>query len=297
MKIHKKIFIVLAMILAISINLSAVSEDEKNALTVLYKSTDGDNWLYNENWNVGDPCTDGWHGVECYEDNIIGLSLYENQLTGSIPPEIGNLTNLTFLGLYKNQLAGSIPPEIGNLTNLTFLYLSYNLLTGSIPSAIGNLTNLTELVLHRNQFTGSIPPEIGNLTNLTVLVLSYNQLTGSIPPEIGNLTNLTELVLHHNLLTGSIPPEIGNLTNLGYLNLESNHLSGEIPSTIIDTNLYDDDGLWLNTNCNLYSSNSDVQDFIVLKSFSTTYEEFLATQGNCPSEVRTLPPLIMYLLN
>jgi Leucine-rich repeat (LRR) protein len=36
----------------------------------------------------------------------------------ALPPEIGNLTNLTVLYLSGNQLT-ALPPEIGNLTNLT----------------------------------------------------------------------------------------------------------------------------------------------------------------------------------
>jgi Leucine-rich repeat (LRR) protein len=164
--------------------------------------------------------------------NLTVLSLRYNQLTGSIPPEIGNLTNLTYLDLYDNQLTGVIPPEIGNLTKLTDLYLRSNQLTGTIPPEIGNLTNLTSLILYNNQLTGSIPSEIGNLTNLTQLFLGENKLTGSIPPEIGNLTNLTYLDLYDNQLTGVIPPEIGNLTNLTQLILKNNQLSGIIPDEI-----------------------------------------------------------------
>jgi len=70
------------------------------------------------------------------------LSLYSNQLSGSIPPEIGNLTALTVLSLRSNQLSGSIPPEIGNLTALTGLYVFNNPLSGELPAA---LTQLTEL--------------------------------------------------------------------------------------------------------------------------------------------------------
>jgi Leucine-rich repeat (LRR) protein len=164
--------------------------------------------------------------------NLIYLRLSINQFTGNIPSEIGNLTNLTYLSLLGNQLTGEIPSEIGNLTNLIGLYLSGNQLTGSIPSEIGNLTNLIYLSLRYNQLTGSIPPEIGNLTNLTYLNLRSNQLTGSIPSEIGNLTNLTQLYLYDNQLTGEIPPEIGNLTNLTWLSLSENQLTGEIPSEI-----------------------------------------------------------------
>ena len=78
-------------------------------------------------------------GVVYSVENTTELDLYNNQLTGSIPPEIGNLTNLTGLGLYDNQLTGGIPSEIGNLTNLTSLILSGNQLTGEIPESICDL--------------------------------------------------------------------------------------------------------------------------------------------------------------
>ena len=141
-------------------------------------------------------CTadDGTEGVdfwgECYSiENTDSLDLSDSGLSNiidSIPPEIGNLTNLTYLNLEDNELTCSIPPEIGNLTNLTYLDLGRNELAGSIPLEVGNLTNLATLYLNENQLTGSIPSEIGNLTNLEVLSLSSNQLSGIIPDEICN---------------------------------------------------------------------------------------------------------------
>ena len=44
--------------------------------------------------------------------NTIYFLLFSNELTGIIPSEIGNLTNLTGLWLYSNQLTSTIPPEI-----------------------------------------------------------------------------------------------------------------------------------------------------------------------------------------
>ena len=80
-------------------------------------------------------------------------------------------------------MTGEIPAELGNLTNLNWLYLNNNQLTGSIPVELGNLTNLqTELYARTsNQLTGEIPAELGSLTNLQSLWLRGNQLTGCIP--------------------------------------------------------------------------------------------------------------------
>ena len=216
---------------------------ERAALIALYNSTDGDNWSDNSGWKTPLLEADGfaaygtentWFGVTCDvgNDHVTGITLNSNHLTGSIPPELGNLTNLASLDLSGNQLTGSIPAELGNLTNLKILYLYNNQLSGAIPPELGNLTNLIYLRLFNNPLTGSIPAELGNLTNLTSLDLRSNQLTGSIPPELGTLTNLIYLGLNQNQLTGSIPAELGDLANLAWLDIESNQLTGSIPAEL-----------------------------------------------------------------
>ncbi len=208
-----------------------IPQTQCEALVALYNATGGDNWTNKTGWlATNTPCS--WFGVTCASGNVTQLSLSSNRLSGTIPPEIGNLTALQQLRLNQNQLNGPIPPEIGNLTTLTTLYLYHNGLIDAIPSEIGNLTKLTELHLAVNQLTGDIPPGIGNLTALQRLLLSNNQLSGPIPPEIGNLTVLRELVLFRNQLTGPIPLEINNLTALELLELFGNQLSGLIPPWI-----------------------------------------------------------------
>jgi hypothetical protein len=121
---------------------------------------------------------------------------------------------LVNLNLHSNQLSGSIPPELGNLTNLQKLYLQANMLSGSIPPELGNLSSVTTVYLFSNQLSGSIPPELGNLSSVVALYLFSNQLSGSIPPELGNLSSVKNLRLNSNKLSGDIPAELDNLSGL-----------------------------------------------------------------------------------
>ena len=206
--------------------------DDRAALEALYDATNGANWSRNDNWKTDEPLGQ-WFGVSTDSDGrVTRLELNENQLSGTIPGEIGNLTSLKYLWLHDNGLSGTIPAEIGNLTSLLELELSGNQLSGTIPAEIGNLTSLGYLSLSGNQLSGTIPAEIGNLTSLGYLWLDDNQLSGTIPGEIGNLTSLEYLWLHHNGLSGTIPAEIGNLTSLTRLLLFGNQLSGTIPAEL-----------------------------------------------------------------
>ena len=143
------------------------------------------------------------------------------------------MTSLTSLYLYNNQLDGPIPPQIGNLTNLRDLRLQDNRLSGPIPPQIGNLASLFILFLHRNQLNGSIPTEIGNLANLRYLTLFDNRLSGPIPPQIGDLA-MIYLYLHNNQLRGEIPTKIGDLTSLTRLTLHNNAGLYNYPSGLAD---------------------------------------------------------------
>ncbi|MCY4437936.1 MAG: PQQ-dependent sugar dehydrogenase [Chloroflexi bacterium] len=202
---------------------------DREALVALFNATNGENWKYSGKWLSSAPVGE-WHGVTVdARGHVIELRLQRNQLSGEIPPELGNLTSLTSLWLNNNQLSGKIPPELGNLTNLRELRLLRNQLSGEIPPELGNLTNLTELRLNHNQLSGEIPPALGNLASLTDLRLDWNQLSGDIPPELGSLANLADLRLQRNLLSGDIPPALGDLARLTTLLLDNNRLSGAIP--------------------------------------------------------------------
>ena len=198
-------------------------------------------------------------GVDYSIENTTTLSLSYDQLTGPIPPEIGNLVNLERLYLDNNQLTGPIPPEIGNLINLEYLTLDNNQLIGQIPLELGDLFNLNTLNLSQNQLSGINPEIICNVYEIIpdwgLIDIGYNQLCPPYPSCVEDYVGLqnvcscglnddevvqlwdncyfiettTELNLSDNGLVGEIPSEIGNLINLESLNLTYNQLTGEIP--------------------------------------------------------------------
>lgn len=208
-----------------------IMAQEREALIALYKATGGDNWTDNTNWCTDKPFNE-WYGVSSWDGHVKGLHLAENNLTGEIPAEIGNLTALEFLDLSWNQLNGSIPEEIGNFKNLRYFSLSQNQFNSTIPESIGNLSKLQTLSIDNSKINGPIPESIGNMSALEYLNLGNNQLSGSIPESIGKLTSLHDLWLNDNELTGTLPASMANLNKLEYINLCRNLMSGHIPDEV-----------------------------------------------------------------
>ncbi|XWS27454.1 hypothetical protein CRYUN_Cryun26dG0116500 [Craigia yunnanensis] len=91
------------------------------------------------------------------------------------------LSILTTIDLSNNNFSGKIPRNIGNLKSLKGLNFSHNNLVGHIPSSMGSLTNLEWLDLSSNELAGKIPDKLVDMTSLEVLNLSYNKLVGQIP--------------------------------------------------------------------------------------------------------------------
>eukprot|EP00873_Tetraselmis_striata_P010696 jgi/Tetstr1/430960/TSEL_020715.t1 len=181
-------------------------------------------WIYNANH-----CED-WAGVSCDEaGRVSSVSLHDNQLTGTLPPQLSALTGLIGLWLYNNQLTGTVPLQLSTLTGLDYLYLHNNQLTGTVPPQLSTLTGLSSLYLYNNQLTGTVPPQLSTLTGLDYLILHNNTLTGTVPPQLSPLTGLDRLYLYNNQLTGTVPPQLSTLTGLDYLYLHENQLTGTVP--------------------------------------------------------------------
>ena len=196
---------------------------DRAALIALYNSTSGARWINTLQerliWQVDDSGSnlDDWYSVETHDNGRVKYLVleFDNNLHGTLPSLLGNLTEALVLSIKGNErdgrsllgVRGSIPGELGNLTALQELYLSNNELTGSIPEALGNLSELDALDLSGNRLSGNIPAALGNLTLLRDLNLSGNRLEGEIPAALANLTDLESLHLSggSNSFTGCIP--------------------------------------------------------------------------------------------
>lgn len=229
----------------------------------LYNLTNGENWYDNTNWLSEEPI-ENWFGIEVWGNGRIKeISLFENNLDGTLPSsfaiideiefidlsfnlltgyladDIWSLENLRYLFLYENSLSFTIDEKILQLSSIIMLDLSYNDASGEIPTNIGSLINIDILGLIGCSLTGEIPESIGDLEFLSGLNLSENSLSGEIPNSFWNLSNLQYLDLSYNNLTGEIPAEIGNLNMLFSLSLGSNSFYGELPNELFQISLMD----------------------------------------------------------
>ena len=226
---------------------------DREVLDSLYTKTGGEHWNSKDNW-LTDKSLNTWSGIATDEEGYVteiflpwnnitgnippelgnlsrleGLVVYGNNLTGRIPPELGKLSTVRYLALSSNKLEGSIPPEIGGMVSVDTMFLSWNNLSGPIPPELGNLENLELLWLFQNRLSGPLPAEFGKLKKLKIALLSSNKFEGPLPPELGDMTSLEELTISKNEITGPLPPELGKLQNLVYLGIPDNRLTGPIP--------------------------------------------------------------------
>ncbi|XP_078173267.1 receptor-like protein EIX2 [Carex rostrata] len=201
------------------------------------------------------------------------LDLSFNNFNGSKFPEfIGAFRNLKYLNLSYTYLSGTIPPQLGNLSRLMYLdiknYVEYEYLhnqfstvymlntdTWWLPNlrnlkhmemsgvdfkdsndwveTLNKLSSLEVLVLSENNLT-HIPQSIPfvNFTSLRVLHIYYQNFNTTIPNWVGNLTSLNKLALNYNSLVGMVPP-LHSLTKLTDLSLCGNNIEGDIRELLL----------------------------------------------------------------
>ncbi|KAK2641186.1 hypothetical protein Ddye_022949 [Dipteronia dyeriana] len=159
-------------------------------------------------------------------------------LTGTIPPQLGNLSFLTLVDIKNNSFHGSLPKELSRLCRLKFIDFTSNNFNTEIASWLASLPKLQHLILNQNSFKGTIPPFLGNISSLQELRLTDNKLSGGVPKELGNLAQLEILSigtnsLRGNNLTGNLADNMcQNLPALQGLYMSGNQFTGRIPNNL-----------------------------------------------------------------
>ena len=244
---------------------------DRAVLIKIYEELNGIEWLEHasENWCSDKPIGE-WQGVKINDaGRVIELTIDGRDVSGMIPAEIGELTELEALNLTLENsyydIDNVIPAEIVKLTKLKTLSLTdiremcpdvYNKMvvpdltplvnlkelaiqgfSGAIPENIALLSKLESLIL--DGFEGKIPDGICELTELKELHLSSDKLPESAVPEfIGRLSKLERLVICYepvvkkgkNQPNAKFPESVWDLTNLESLILRSvSNTGGPIP--------------------------------------------------------------------
>ncbi len=165
-------------------------ERERAALIAFYNATNGDQWIHNDNW-----CSDlpiwTWYGVEATSGYVERLWMWQNNLTGRLPEEIGDLQFLNELMVDNNYIGGRLPESLGHLKYLQNLYLGtnmyddfggkYNRFIGEIPRSYANL-KLDNFHANNNLLEGEIDWML-NAWHGTDVDVRYNQFSGPIPDD------------------------------------------------------------------------------------------------------------------
>lgn len=164
------------------------------------------------------------------------LLLNHNGFVGPIP-SIGLLTDLEYLDISANsRITGTIPSEIGHLSQLLDLVVSSTSLQGTLPSELFGLGRLQDLKLDGCNFTGTISANIAKMTGLQNMCLASNAFSGELPSDFENLKALVHVQLQDNHFVGAVPDSMCLLKGPNTLKELVADCAPPLTSAVIDDN-------------------------------------------------------------
>ncbi|MCL7047948.1 hypothetical protein MKW94_019967 [Papaver nudicaule] len=258
------------------------------------------------NWYGPDVCS--YNGVYCspapdapHIKTVSGIDLNHQNIAGTLPYQLGYLTDLALFHINSNRFCGTIPEtfkymrllfelDVSNnrfsgkfpwvvlyLPSLKFLDIRFNEFYGDVPSRLFDL-KLDAVFINDNKFRFTIPKNFANST-VSVLVLANNQLNGCFP-DMGKMAGtLNEIILSNNGLNGCLPPGIGKLNQLTVFDISSNNLVGPLPDTMGNMNSLEQ----LNVAHNKFSGNipPSICSLPRLENFTYSYNYFCGEPQSC----------------
>ena len=161
-----------------------VPESERTALIDFYNATGGDNWINNSNWDTSTP-VDTWYGVSTTTTALSGQPFEDGE---------EHVWGINFF--QNNNLTGTLPTELGALTKLRTIIIRDGSLTGNIPEVVYDLPDMLQIQLFNLPMSGAISPNVQNLSNLQVLDIRGSNFSGPLPDLTG--FNLQWLIIQGN---------------------------------------------------------------------------------------------------
>ncbi|XP_048442605.1 receptor-like protein EIX2 [Pyrus x bretschneideri] len=174
-----------------------------------------------------------FHGFQ----NLRVLTLDNCGLTGQIPGSID---------LGGNNISGSIPTEIGQLQLFQQLYLDSNNFSDEVPDQISSLKYLEILNLSTNHLIGKIPSSTTNLSFLSTFDVSYNNLEGRIPIGMHQSFDTSAFKGNPKLCGAPLPNECREIDvdNKNNINQDEDNKYDELPWFCISAALGYIVGFW-----------------------------------------------------
>ncbi|KAL3506500.1 hypothetical protein ACH5RR_031882 [Cinchona calisaya] len=189
-----------------------------------------------------------WTNVNCDSTNkfVTSINLDSQSISGTLPPELNQLSSLKSLSLQKNSFSGAIP-SFAN-TTLQKIFLDFNSFSSVPPDFLLGCTNLQVISISENGQLSpwQIPLYLTESSNLQSFLASNSSIVGRIPDFFGSFPNLQDLRLSYNNITGGLPRSLGvsEVRNI-WLNNQIQGLSGRIDVLSSMTQIYQ---VWLFAN-------------------------------------------------
>lgn len=197
------------------------------ALAALYSSTNGATWRHQGSWVRAGSTVCEWYGIET---NCTSVDLSNNNLTGTLPPDISLLPKFRYFSVVRNNISGTLPSALSSWTSLRHLKISQNNFSGILSADFASWRHLYEFEIDGNHFSGALPPEYAAWSNITWFDASTNMLSGTLPPEYASWSVIRRFALHSNHMSGTLPPGYSAWKIVDSIVLSQNAIFGGIPS-------------------------------------------------------------------
>ncbi|RZC55766.1 hypothetical protein C5167_014618 [Papaver somniferum] len=277
------------------------------ALQALKHAIVSDPNKFTSNWYGPDVCS--YNGVYCAPApdaprirTVAGIDLNHQNIAGTLPYQLGYLTDLALFHINSNRFYGGIPETFRYMRRLFELDVSNNKFSGKFPSVVFYLSSLKFLDIRFNEFYGDVPSKLFDMkldalfindnkfrftipknfanSTVSVLVLANNQLNGCFPSDLGKMAGtLNEIIITNSGLNGCLPPEIGKLNQLTVFDVSFNNLVGPLPETMGNMKSLEQ----LNIAHNKFSGNipPSICSLPKLENFTYSYNYFCGEPPSC----------------